>query len=176
MSHGRTMAAPWFVLALVAASMTARADAPTTSWVRGLHGDPLELARALDHVADDAVLGSLSAEETSVAERALAIRATPWLDAPTAALSPLATIVGTRDVLLAPLAMGALLAILERHHAGAFEEREAEHELDRGVFEALRPPLGALADDEHLRADLRAGARRASSLVDVWLAAGTPPS
>jgi hypothetical protein len=126
--------------------------------------DPLELARAVARLGDDALLGRLS-EESEAAARLSAIRATPWMRAPELALTPLAEIARGRDPDLAPAAAMAALRIAQRLESDDLVAREASSETITEALEALR----AIGNDEGCRRDIRrAGliaADRLSSLL-----------
>jgi hypothetical protein len=127
--------------------------------------DPLELARVVDRLGDDAVLARLGpvggegAPDLPVVMAA--VRASPWLHAPEAALPRLAELAAGRDPDLAPAAMLAVLRIAERLSRAELDRREASDEPLRAVL----PVLATLADDAAARHDLRRAAGRARELL-----------
>ncbi len=109
--------------------------------------DPVELARRVDALGDDAVLDGLAGDASPGA-----IRATPYMWAPELALSRLVAIASGRDPWSAPLAMVSILEITGGPRLDGRDTREAA---DLGP---VRDALRALESDERARADLRAGA------------------
>lgn len=118
--------------------------------------DPLELARVVDRIGDDAVLARL-APETPIAVRVLAVSATPRLHAPEAALPTLAELAGGRDPDLAPRALQAISEIARSLDARSLDARESE----RAELRAVLPRLTGIGEDESARADLRRAAAEA---------------
>lgn len=135
-------------LLLVAASAGAQADDALAATV---DPDPMELARAARRAGDAAVLSRLDASIT-------AIRAAPELPAPELAVPTLADVAAGRDPWLAPAAAQSLLRITRDLTALGLDRREADV---AGLVDASAR-LGALADDETARADLRVAARLAA--------------
>ncbi len=134
-------------LAILATTSTvsAQRDAPLRA-IEDL--DPLALARAVERTGDAAVLAELDSETPSAA----AIHATPYLDAPEAALPRLVALGAGRDPFRAPLAMQAVLRIADGPILDAMTRREAD------PLDDVRAALAALAADESARADLRGAA------------------
>lgn len=150
------------VAALEAHSGEADAHAQAPDPLLAVHSaDPLELARVVDRIGDDAVLDRLPSE-TPLAVRLLAVRASPWLHAPELALAPLTALAAGRDPDLAPAAALAILRIAERLDRAELDAREAGGD----EIEAALAPLGALAADVTARADLRRGAAVAGSYLE----------
>lgn len=131
-------------------------------------GDPLELARHVDEVGDDAVLSVL--EQGGFAERLGAVRACAWLAEPERALGSLAALAAGDDPDLAPTAARAAAQIADRLRHDALRAREAD-------FDLLEPaPWEALAADETARADLRGiGDRVAQALQRLTGSAAASP-
>jgi hypothetical protein len=126
--------------------------------------DPLELARVVEQLGDDAVLaglGAIGGGATELPVLLATVRAAPWLRAPEAALPRLAELAGGRDPDLAPAAMLAIVRIAERLSREELDRREASDEPVRAAL----PALAALADDDAARADLRRAAGRARELL-----------
>lgn len=128
--------------------------------------DPLDLARVVARLGDEAVLTRLG-DPQSADVRLAAIRATPSLTAPEHALGPLAEIAAGRDPDLAPAAAMAALEIAERLSADDLVRRETERAIIDAAIEAMR----AIGNDESCRRDIRrAGllvADRLSSLLMI---------
>lgn len=129
-------------------------------------GDPLELARMVDRLGDDAVrarLGEAGADTAGLDPAIVlaAVRASPWLHAPEEALPRLVEIAAGRDPDLAPAAMLAIVRIAEALDRPTLDAREASDE----AITASLAPLAALADDATARADLRRAASRAAALL-----------
>ncbi|GAB4197523.1 MAG: hypothetical protein OHK0013_05750 [Sandaracinaceae bacterium] len=129
--------------------------------------DPLELARVVDRLGDEAVLarlGPVGGEGAPALPIVMAaVRASPWLHAPEAALPRLAELAGGRDPDLAPAAMLAVVRIAERLTRAELDGREAS---DAPITAAL-PALAALAEDATARNDLRRAASRARALLQT---------
>lgn len=124
--------------------------------------DPLDLARLAHAEGDGAVLERL-ADDRPFATRLAAIRATPHLSAPEAALPALARIASGRDADLAPAA--ALAALRIARDLGAFDLERREAPLP--PLREARAAFARLAGDEAARADIR----RAAAFVADALAA-----
>jgi hypothetical protein len=125
--------------------------------------DPLELARLVDRLGDQAVVTRL-AEGTPIATRAMAVLAAPEMDAPEMALSALAELARGRDPDLAPRAALAALTIARALDPQAMDAREC----DRASLAPARAGLEALAHDESARADMRRAAElAAAALADL---------
>lgn len=131
--------------------------------------DPLELARVVDRIGDDAVLQRLGAE-TPLPVRLAAVRASAWLHAPELALPALAELASGRDPDLAPAAARAVLRIAEALDRAALDARE--HDGDE--IERALPILSALAADGTARADLRRAAAVAVGYLDALVHASAP--
>jgi hypothetical protein len=154
---------------LVALASRAHAQAPVTASSALLavgDADPLELARVVQRYGDLAILGMLDTSQP-VATRVAAMRATPWLAQPEAALGPLVRDVASRDAELAEAAARALFAIAQRLDAATLERREH----DTSALEPVIASLDALANQTWIRADLRALAASAAAQLR---AAGAP--
>lgn len=127
--------------------------------------DPLELARVARRLGDVAVLQRLDAKQ-SLEVRLAAVRATPWLRAPEAALPLLAPMIGQRDTLLAQDAARSLLAIVRELDADALQRREVL----RSDLSATVTLLDKVLAIEHLRADLRAMLSTSLALLNTLIA------
>jgi hypothetical protein len=163
---------PW-VLSLVAVSslvaLSARAQTrPTDPLALVVSSDPLELARMVDRLGDDAVrarLGGLGVA-TSTLDPAIviaALRASPWLHAPEEALPRLVEIASGHDPDLAPAAMIAISRIAERLTRADLDAREA----DDATLRAVLAPLASMGEAATVRPDLRAAALRARETLRV---------
>ncbi len=135
--------------------------------------DPLELARMVDRLGDDAVLARLGAmgEATSALDPAVviaALRAAPWLHAPEDALPRLVEIADGHDPDLAPAAMLAISRIAERLTRLDLDAREA----DDAPIRAVLAPLAAMGEAAGVRADLRAAALWARETLRVLVEPG----
>ena len=122
--------------------------------------DPLELGRVAQRLGDGAVLARL-ADDRPVVVRLAAIRATPWLRAPEAALGPLARIAAGRDSWLAPEAARIVLRIAR---ALTVDDLAARETFPAELADA-RAALEALAADEHARFDIRRAAELAADAL-----------
>lgn len=117
--------------------------------------DPLELARVVARHGDQAVLDRLGRADTAPALVTLsAVRASPWLGTPEAALTPLAMIALGSDPDLAPAAVQAIVAIVEAADASEL----VAHETTLADLTPATSALESLAADDSARADLRAAA------------------
>lgn len=153
-------------LALVASAVAgAGAQAPDPLLAVG-SADPLELARVVDALGDDAIVGRLSDASTTPV-RLAAVRACAWLHAPELALSGLVLLAGGRDPDLAPAAALALLRIAESLDRAALDAREDDGEAIRAALE----PLATLAADETARLDVRRAASVARSYLEPLVSA-----
>lgn len=128
--------------------------------------DPLELARMVDRLGDDAVLARLGAMgvATGTLDPAIviaALRACPWLHAPEEALPRLAEIAAGHDPDLAPAAMVAIVRIADGLTRDGLDAREASDDPIRAAL----APLEAIASDESARHDLRVASARVSVLL-----------
>ncbi len=139
---------PALVLAFAAPSAAEAPASPLEGSLRDL--DPLELARLAQRVGDGAVLRALEDEGASALARVRAIRATPFLDAPEAALDGLARVAHGRDPLLAPAAALAAYRIADRLSPVDVEAHESGDAIAGAVT-----TLGLLRDDATARPDLR---------------------
>jgi hypothetical protein len=148
------------IIALLALLTAAHASAQEDPFAAITDADPMELARAVDRLGDDAVLSRLSAGPREV--RLAAMRASPFMAGPELALEPLAATAAGRDPLLAPAAASAALTILRSLDLDGLRRREVDPRSlsgARGLFEAL-------STDRSARADLRAAAAIVVSLLD----------
>lgn len=169
---------PW-VLSLVAVSslvaLSARAQArPTDPLALVVSSDPLDLARVVDRLGDDAVRARLGAVgvATSTLDPAIviaALRAAPWLHAPEEALPRLVEIAAGHDPDLAPAAMLAISRIAERLTRADLDAREA----DDATLRAVLAPLASMGEAATVRPDLRAAALRAREALRVLVEAGS---
>lgn len=131
--------------ALLVTSASAQPDDPLAAVI---DADPVELARAVDRVGDDAVLERLAAAEL------LGVHASPYMAEPEVALPRLVELARGRDPWLAPAAMSAILTIAEGPLLDAMDRREREP----GSLEPVLTELRALEEDGTARADLRGAA------------------
>ncbi len=130
--------------------------------VRVRSADPLELARVVDRIGDEAVLARLRSGPPVV--RWSAIRSTPWMAAPESALASLAKIGAGRDPLLAPEAMRSVYRISVQLEPDELDAREFARSELRPVIRRLR----ALSNESTARRDLRRLARFArDALVEL---------
>ena len=123
--------------------------------------DPMELARVVDRLGDDAVLSRLD-EARPREVRLAAMRASPFMGWPELALEPLAEIAASRDPLLAPAAASAALTIARSLEPDALRRRE----VDPASLSAARGLFAALSTEQRARADLRAVAAMIASLLE----------
>lgn len=112
--------------------------------------DPLELARVVERLGDDAVLARL-ADDQPVVTRLAAIRGTPWMRSPEAALSRLVELAGGRDSYLAPAAARAMLAITDVLTADDLALRE----VSPADLAPVRERLETLSRHPSARPDIR---------------------
>jgi hypothetical protein len=153
-AHASAVRAPFHTtLVLVALAVTqvalAQPDAPRDPFVAVADADPLELGRVVRSVPDAALLARLS-NDRATEIRLAAVRATPWLRAPEAALAPLAELARGRDPDLAPAAALAAVTIARALEAQTLAAREVR-------AQDLAPALAgldALAEDESARDDV----------------------
>lgn len=125
--------------------------------------DPVELARLVDRLGDEAVLERLADDEASFVVKLAAVRAARYLVGPEHALAPLAELLAGRDPRLAPAAGMTLLAIGDRLSMPGLDRREV---LPERLAPALER-LDAVAADETARADLRAVAAHVAAQLRV---------
>lgn len=144
------------VLVTSLASAQPRTDEPFTS------PDPMELARAVDRLGDDAVLARLAASQPRAA-RLAAVQAAPFLREPELALPALAELAAGRDPRLAPAAAASILAITRALDADALTRRES----DPRALAPVRARLSALHADASARPDLRAAAAVAEAGLEA---------
>jgi len=126
--------------------------------------DPLDLARVVDRLGDEAVLGRLGTatdEELDPALVLAAIRAAPWLHAPEQALPRLAELAGGHTPDLAPAASLAPVRIAERLTPSDLDTRDTS----RDPVRATLTSLAELAEDATARGDVRRAAARARELL-----------
>ena len=126
-----------------------------------LDADPLDVARTAHQVGDARVLAVL-ASGTAI-QKIAAIRATPFLVAPEAALAPLAAIAAGRDPDTAPEAARAVLTITRALTLEDLARREAE----LADLVAPRDTLRRLASDPSARGDIRRAAALATSALSA---------
>ncbi len=144
----------------------AAASTPADALLALRDGDPLELARVVARVGDDAVL-ALLASEHGVAVRLAAVRAAPWLREPERALARIAELAGGRDSELAPAAARAALRIARVLDADALARRETAPD----ALSAALATLLRVAQQSHVRQDLQ---RMAAAAAAQLRAAGVP--
>lgn len=141
---------------------------PNDPLAQVVSSDPLELARVVDRLGDEAVLARLGAMglDTATLDPAVviaALRASPWLHAPEDALPRLAEIAAGHDPDLAPAAALAIVRIAERLTRADLDAREGSDDPIRAVL----PALAALGEDTTARPDLRRALLRARELLRV---------
>jgi hypothetical protein len=159
---------PFVGLALLAAlrcagpsaSAQERAAAPAPLEAT-LTADPLDVARVVARIGDDAVLEALASD--APARRLAGVRAATFLGAPEAALPALVGLAAGRDPDLAPAASIALLDIAR----ALTPEGLARRESDAAALVPARDAARRLAADATARADVR----RAAALAAGALAA-----
>jgi hypothetical protein len=125
--------------------------------------DPLELARLVDRVGDGAVVAKIGDATSAPAVRLRAVRAARFLDAPEAALLPLAELARGRDPILAPAAALAAYRIASALTLPGLEAREAA----LAELQPARRALDALGADESARGDLRGLALFAAAALEA---------
>jgi hypothetical protein len=128
--------------------------------------DPLELARVVRDLGDDAVLQRLAPGQP-VETRLAAIRAAPWMREPELALDVLARELSGRDPDLAPAAARSAARIAGSLDAAALLRRER----DAGELKGVRELLAAVGKNQRLRQDIRQYALQAAQML---AAAGVP--
>lgn len=146
------------------ASAQSRPAAPSTLLASTLTADPLDVARVVARLGDDAVLDALARD--APAQRLAAARAAAFLGAPEAALPGLVALAAGRDPDLAPAAAMALLDITRALTPDALARRES----DAAALVAPREAARRLAADATARPDIR----RAAALSAGALAALAP--
>lgn len=147
-----------FALALLSA---APASAQPDPFAVITDADPMELARVVDRLGDDAVLARLSdAQPREV--RLAALRASPFMRWAELALEPLARIAASRDPLLAPAAASAALTIARSLEPDSLRRRE----VDPASLSGARGLFTALSAERSARADLRVVASMVASLLE----------
>jgi hypothetical protein len=146
--------------ALVIGLFASLAHAQDDPLVAIADGDPIELARAVDRLGDEAVLERLSSRSRSV--RLAAIRAAPHLRWPERALMSLAGLAGGRDPDLAPAAAESARSIAEE----LTSDQLARREVDPASLGEAAAALRAVAADRTARADIRAVCARAAAALD----------
>ena len=163
------------VCSLLAAAVASVAPArvmaqprPNDPLAQVVSSDPLELARVVDRLGDEAVLARLGAMglDTATLDPAVviaALRASPWLHAPEDALPRLAEIAAGHDPDLAPAAALAIVRIAERLTRADLDAREGSDDPIRAVL----PALAAIGEDTTARPDLRRALLRARELLRV---------
>ncbi|MBN1655926.1 MAG: hypothetical protein JXA30_19320 [Deltaproteobacteria bacterium] len=128
--------------------------------------DPMELARVVRRIGDNAVIERLE-EDKPIEVRIAAIRATRWMRAPERALAALAEEVGSRDCDLAPAAARAALRIASELTADELATREVMPEQLRQA----RALFAQAAKNALLRPDIRL---YAAQTQEALRAAGVP--
>jgi len=128
-----------------------------------LDAEPLDLARMVRRSGDALVLARLASGDTAHALAAL--RAAPFLAAPEAVLSALATLAASRDPDLAPEAAHAVLVIAR----GLTLEELAQREAELGELAPARDALRRLAADTSARADIRQAAALAAGALGALI-------
>lgn len=147
-----------FALALLVAAPASAQPDPLAAIA---DADPMELARVVDRLGDDAVLSRLDdARPREV--RLAATRAAPFMAWPELALEPLARLAASRDPLLAPAAASAALTIARSLDPDALRRRE----VDPASLSAARGLFAALSTERSARADLRAAGSMIASLLE----------
>jgi hypothetical protein len=156
----------WTALALVGLfGVVARSHAQPASpdpFLAVVDLDPMELARVVDRLGDDAVLARL-ADERPRALRSAACHAAPFMQQPELALLPLAELAAGRDPRLAPDAAAALRAVATALTPGGLARRE----VDPSSLAPARARLATLRADESARRDLRVVAEIADASLDA---------
>ncbi len=135
--------------------------------LREAHADPMELARAVRALGDDAVLVRVA--DGSVGERVAALRATAYLESPERALSALAELAGSDDADLAPVAALAAWRIARALDPRALDDRES----DPSELLPARDSFAALGADGSARLDIAALARMTADALDALVRAPT---
>jgi hypothetical protein len=158
------------LVASMASRSSSRADAPAALEAPLDALDPLELARLADRLGDGAVLAALEDPSATPLVRLRAARAARFLDAPEAALAPLAALARGRDPVLAPAAALAAYRVAAALTLAELEAREASVE----ALAPAREALAALGADESARGDLRRLARFAAAALAAL--GGAPPA
>ena len=154
-------ALPVILFALVTSAGAAQPG--TDPLLRLASSDPLELARAVDHLGDAGVLARLT-EETPIAVLAVAVLAAPQMHAPESSLFRLVELAQGRDPDLAPRAMLSALTIARALDPQRLDAREC----DRASLGPARIGLEALAADATAREDIRrAAGLAAAALADL---------
>jgi hypothetical protein len=143
-----------------------KSDPGSDAFAAIANSDPMELAKVVDRLGDDAVLARLQ-KDKSVEIRIAAIRATRWMRSPESALSSLAEILGSRDSELAPVAATTALRIASAITNDALSTKEvmpSELTEPRALFvKASENPL--------IRPDIRL---QAAQTAEALAAAGVP--
>ncbi len=130
------------------------------SLVAVVDADPLELARVVRKLGDEAVSQRLDPGQ-SVEIRLAAIRSTPWMREPELALNALVRELSGRDPDLAPAAARAAARI-----AGSLDaESLLRREVDAQGLCPVRTGLVAAGENELLRPDIRLHASRAAEML-----------
>ena len=122
--------------------------------------DPLELARVVQRLGDDAVVARLKATQRTEV-RLAAIRATRYLRVPESALLLLPAIIGERDDLLGQAAARAVYAIVS---ALTIDDLQ-RHEILPAELAPACAALERVVATEHVRADLRALAKASAATL-----------
>lgn len=151
---------PWaFAGATLVVVAVASASTPRDELLREAgRGSAFDVAGAVDRVGDAAWVELLADPEAPVDLRLVAVRGAAFLDAPQAAVPPLAALAATRDPDIAPEAVAALLAIARR-------APRLQTLPERAASSAAARDLAALATDPALPANLAASLGSAASML-----------
>lgn len=149
------------ILFVLAASLARPASAQADPLVAIADADPMELARVVDRLGDDAVIERLDAARPREV-RLAATRAAPFMSWPELALAQLARIAAGRDPLLAPAAAQAAVVIAR----GLDVDQLRRREVDPASLAAARAAFEALSRDEDARADIQAVAGMVASMLE----------
>ena len=122
--------------------------------------DPLELARVVQALGDEAVTRRLEPGQP-VEVRLAAIRSTPWMREPELALPSLVRELSGRDPDLAPTAARAAFRIAGSLDVATLLRRE----VDREELYPVRARLQAAGENELLRLDIRSYAWQAAEML-----------
>lgn len=149
------------VLSLLLASFSVPASAQSDPLSAVSDADPMELARVVDRLGDDAVLARLG-DAQPLEVRLAAIRAARYLREPELALEPLARIASGRDPRLAPAAMRSALTIASALDLDALSQREVEP----SSLSSARTLFLELSRETSARADLRTAAEYVAARLE----------
>jgi hypothetical protein len=162
----RAMRRRWAALLLVLLGSTSLGTSshaqPADPFVAVRDADPMELARVVDRLGDDAVLTRLAGDSPRPV-RLAAAHAAPFLREPELALAPLAELAAGRDPRLAPASAASLLTVARALDPDALARRE----VDVATLAPVRARLAALRDDASARRDLRVAAESADASLEA---------